>query len=119
MGGRLEENSAKDSEDHNGPDGELDDGEKEGDAGGDGGAFAGEAPRAAKRGDGEVEAERARHDKERKKKEAKEEREKAKGEGYFGPDKAFFDELGKFGIGQSVGETGWAKMFSAEREIAD
>ena len=31
MGGRLEENSAEDSEDHHGPDGELDDGEKDGD----------------------------------------------------------------------------------------
>ena len=119
MGGRLEENSAEDSEDHHGPDGELDDGEKDGDAGGDGGAFTGEAPWAAKRGDGEVEAERARHDKERKKKRAEEEREEAKGEGYFGPDKAFGNELGKFGIGQSAGETGWAKVFGAEMEIAD
>ena len=119
MVGRSEESLAEDAESQNRPDGELGEGEKEGDSGGDGGAFAGEAARAAKRGDGEVEAERAGYDKERKKKEAKEEREKAKGKGYFGPDKAFGDELGKFGIGESAGEAIWAKVFGAEMEIAD
>jgi hypothetical protein len=119
MVGRSGESLAEDAEDHNRPDGELGEGEQEGDSGGDGGAFTGEAPRAAKRGDGEVEAERASHDKERKKKDAKEERKDAKGEGYFGPDKAFGNELGKFGIGQSAGEAIWAKVFGAEMEIAD
>lgn len=119
MVGRSGEILAEDAEDHNRPDGELGEGEQEGDSGGDGGAFTGEAPWATKRGDGEVEAERASHDKEGEKKDAEEEREEAKGEGYFGADKAFGHELGKFGIGQSAGETGWAKVFGAEMEIAD